>query len=58
MAKRGTTRRRIQRNVRATKDNLSVDEKIVENLRELHGVSYREGWTMLKKKLMFKELPE
>lgn len=56
-SKKGRTRTRIQRNVRANQNNLSVDEKIVRNLCKLHGVSTKEGWKLFKQRQMFKELP-
>lgn len=56
-SKKGKTRTRVQRNVRANQNNLTVDEKIVRNLCKLHGVSTKKGWEMYKQRLMFKELP-
>ena len=35
----------------------TIDEKIVQHLKEIHGFTTRQAWTEYKKRLMFKELP-
>lgn len=52
-------RKRITRRIikRATAHNLSIEEKIVKNLCELHNITSREAWQLFKQKQMFRELP-